>query len=92
MSDAHAPPATAPKWLAWMPAAAMALTIGGIVSAGGGYLSTQAEHGRKIEALERRESDDREKRIEQITDIRERTIRIEARLDALVPEDRKATR
>lgn len=92
MADTDTPAPAAPRWLAWMPAAAMALTIGGIISAGGGYLSTQAEHGRKIEALERRESEDREKRVEQITDIRERTIRIEARLDALVPEDRRAPR
>ena len=85
-------PPAAPKWLAWMPALALALTIAGIVSTSGGYLSTQAEHGRKIEALERREADDREKRVEQITDIRERSIRIEARLDALVPEDRRHPR
>lgn len=73
-----------PRWLAWMPAFALMGTVIAALLTGGGYISTQAEQGRRIEALERRE--------ERITDIRERTIRIEARLDALVPADRKDDR
>lgn len=92
MSDTGNGAPAAPRWLAWMPALALMLTIGGVVSAGGGYISRQDDHGRRIEALERREGEDREKRSEQIVDIRERTIRIEARLDALVPADRKGDR
>lgn len=92
MADTEVPAPAAPKWLAWMPALALVVTLIGAILTGGGALSTQSDHGRRIEALERRESEDREKRVEQITDIRERTIRIEARLDALVPEDRRATR
>lgn len=84
MADTDTLPAAPPRWLAWMPALALVLTIGGIISAGGGYMSTQADQGRRIEALERRE--------ERITDIRERTIRIEARLDVLVPDDRRPSR
>lgn len=82
MTEASA--SSPPKWLAWMPAIALAVTLIGAVLTGGGYISTQAEQGRRIDALERRE--------ERITDIRERTIRIEARLDVLVPAERKGDR
>lgn len=87
MTDTTPPPA--PRWLAFAPALALLLTIVGALLAGGGALSTQADHGRRIEAIEKREVDERERREERISDIRERTIRIEARLDALVPADRK---
>lgn len=92
MSDTGPGAPAAPRWLAWMPAVALLLTIGGVISTSGGYISKQEDHTRRIEELERREASDREKRSEQIVDIRERTIRIEARLDALVPEDRRASR
>lgn len=85
-------PSPAPRWLAFAPALALVLTITAALLTGGGYISTQADHGRRIEAIEKREVDERERREERITDIRERTIRIEARLDALVPEDRKPVR
>ncbi len=92
MADTEAPAPAAPKWLVWMPALALLVTLIGAVLTGGGYISKQDDHDRRIEALERRESEDREKRSEQIVDIRERTIRIEARLDALVPDERRAAR
>lgn len=85
----ESPSASSPKWLVWMPALALLVTLIGAMLTGGGYISKQEDHGRRIEALERREIEDREKRSEQIVDIRERTIRIEARLDALVPLDRR---
>lgn len=87
MMESHS--SSPPKWLVWMPALALMVTLIGAMLTGGGYISKQDDHGRRIEALERRESEDREKRSEQIVDIRERTIRIEARLDALVPLDRR---
>lgn len=88
-----------PRWLAWIPAIALAVMLVGAALTGGGYISTQAEQGRKIEALERRETErqrreaeDREKQFEQMADIRESVIVIKARLDALVPENRREAR
>ncbi|WP_294327027.1 hypothetical protein [uncultured Sphingomonas sp.] len=86
MTEATSSPA--PRWLAWMPALALLVTIIGANLAFGGYLSTQVDQGRRIEAMEKREIEERDRRSEQMTDIRERTIRIEARLDALVPANR----
>ncbi|KQN77885.1 hypothetical protein [Sphingomonas sp. Leaf62] len=90
MTDTTPPPA--PRWLAFAPAIALVLTLCGALLTGGEYISTQARHTREIEELRKHDTEDRERREERITDIRERTIRIEARLDALVPDDRKPGR
>jgi len=82
---------SAPAWLAWLPVITTLFLIAGFLWAGGGKMSQLAEHERRITALETRRDSDADK----LDKINERTARIEAKLEVLVPtggEQRSASK
>jgi len=70
-----------PTWLAWLPVITTVFLIAGFLWAGGGKMTELAEHERRLTALETRRESDAEK----LDKINERTARIEAKLEVLVP-------
>lgn len=74
-------PKHAPPWLAWLPVATTLFLIGGFLLSTGGKLNQLADHERRLTALETRRDVDADK----LDKINERTARIEAKLEVLVP-------
>jgi len=72
---------SAPAWLAWLPVITTLFLIAGFLWAGGGKMTELAEHERRLTALETRRESDADK----LDKINERTARIEAKLEILVP-------
>jgi len=70
-----------PTWLAWLPVITTIFLIAGLLWAGGGKMNQLAEHERRLTALETRRESDADK----LDKINERTARIEAKLEVLVP-------
>jgi hypothetical protein len=70
-----------PTWLAWLPVITTIFLIAGFLWAGGGKMNELAEHERRLTALETRREFDADK----LDKINERTARIEAKLEVLVP-------
>ena len=70
-----------PTWLAWLPVVTTIFLIAGFLWAGGGKMNQLAEHERRLTALETRRESDADK----LDKINERTARIEAKLEVLVP-------
>lgn len=60
----------------WQPIA-LAITVGGVLIAGGGYITQVKENTRRIDAVEQR--------VELLRSIDTRTARIEAKLEILAP-------
>ena len=75
------PPKTAPAWLAWLPVISTIALIAGFLWAGGGKAQVLADHERRIVSLEAKRDTDADK----LDKINERTARIEAKLEVLVP-------
>lgn len=71
----------APPWVAWLPVIATIFLIGGFLMSTGGKLNELADHERRLTALETRRDADADK----LDKINERTARIEAKLEVLVP-------
>ena len=71
----------APPWVAWLPVIATIFLIGGFLMSTGGKLNELADHERRLTALETRRDADADK----LDKINERTARIEAKLEFLVP-------
>ena len=74
-------PKSAPAWFAWIPFFTTLLIIAGFLWAGGGGWHELADHERRLTALETRRDSDADK----LDKINERTARIEAKLEVLVP-------
>jgi hypothetical protein len=72
-----------PTWLAWLPVITTVFLIAGFLWAGGGKMNELAEHERRLAALETRRDTDADK----LDKINERTARIEAKLEVLVPSN-----
>jgi len=80
-------------WLDYLPAISLAVVLAGFVQAGGGYISRQNDHDRRIEQLEK---DAREEtraraveageRAEMLQKLDLRLARIEVKLEMMVPE------
>ena len=70
-----------PSWLAWLPVVTTIFLIGGFLLSTGGKLNELADHERRLTALETRRDADADK----LDRINERTARIEAKLEILVP-------
>ncbi len=73
----------APTWLAWLPVVTTIFLIAGFLWAGGGETNKIAEHERRLTSLETRRDSDADK----LDKINERTARIEAKLEVLVPSN-----
>ena len=71
----------APPWLAWLPVITTLFLIGGFLLSTGGKLNELADHERRLAALETKRDADADK----LDKINERTARIEAKLEILVP-------
>ena len=70
-----------PTWLAWLPVIATIVLIAGILWAGGGRMNELDQHESRITKLEVKRDTDADK----LDRINERTARIEAKLEVLVP-------
>jgi len=70
-----------PTWLAWLPVITTLFLIAGFLWAGGGKMNELADHDRRLTSLETRRDTDADK----LDKINERTARIEAKLEVLVP-------
>jgi hypothetical protein len=68
-------------WLAWLPVVTTIFLIGGFLLSTGGKINELADHERRLAALETRRDADADK----LDKINERTARIEAKLEVLVP-------
>jgi len=75
------PSKQAPPWIAWLPVVATVFLIGGFLMSTGGKLNELADHERRLTALETKRDADADK----LDKINERTARIEAKLEVLVP-------
>lgn len=80
-------PKHAPPWLAWLPAITTVFLIGGFLLSTGGKFNQLADHERRLTALETRRDVDADK----LDKINERTARIEAKLEVLVPTGSHST-
>lgn len=76
------------RWQDWIPVAAVLITIVGALLIIGKSWGEMQDNTRRIEALEARA----DKRDDQLHQIDVRTVRIEAKLDALTPEDRRSVK
>lgn len=70
-----------PLWLAWLPVLTTLIMIGGFLVTTGNRLKQVDEHERRLSALEAKRDADADK----LDKINERTARIEAKLEILVP-------
>jgi hypothetical protein len=70
-----------PLWLAWLPVLTTLVMIGGFLVTTGGRMKQIDDHERRIAALEAKRDADADK----LDKINERTARIEAKLEVLVP-------
>jgi hypothetical protein len=75
------PPKSAPTWLAWLPVVTTLALIAGFLLSTGGKINELADHERRLAALEARRDSDADK----LDKINERTARIEAKLEVLLP-------
>ena len=75
------PSKQAPPWVAWLPVVATIFLIGGFLMSTGGKINELADHERRLTALETKRDADADK----LDKINERTARIEAKLEILVP-------
>jgi hypothetical protein len=73
----------APTWLAWLPVITTIALIAGFLWTGGGKMYELADHERRLILLETRRDSDADK----LDKINERTARIEAKLEVLVPSN-----
>ena len=78
-----APPPPAPRWLSYLPAIALALTIGGTVTAGGGYIDQLRQHDRRIVELETEGKSDARSKAEVLQQLDLRLARIEVKLEMM---------
>ncbi|HWU72923.1 MAG TPA: hypothetical protein VN137_05525 [Sphingomonas sp.] len=76
-----APAKAAPTWLAWLPVVTTLALIAGFLLSTGGKINELADHERRLAALETRRDFDADK----LDKINERTARIEAKLEVLLP-------
>lgn len=74
-------PKSPPTWLAWLPVIATLFLIGGFLLSTGGTLQKIDDHETRITKLEAKSDSDADK----LDKINERTARIEAKLEVLVP-------
>lgn len=72
---------SAATWLAWLPVVTTFALIAGFLLSTGGKINQLADHERRLTALETRRDSDADK----LDKINERTARIEAKLEVLVP-------
>jgi len=72
---------SAPIWLAWLPVATTLALIAGFLLSTGGKINELADHERRLSALETRRESDADK----LDKINERTARIEAKLEVILP-------
>ena len=70
-----------PPWLAWLPVMTTICLICGFLLSPGGKINELADHERRLTALEARRDVDADK----LDKINERTARMEAKLEVLVP-------
>ena len=75
------PTKSAPAWLAWLPVITTIALVATFLWAGGSRMNELEQHERRITALETRRDTDADK----LDRINERTARIEAKLEVLVP-------
>jgi hypothetical protein len=73
----------APTWLAWLPVITTIALIAGFLVTTGGKMDELANHERRLTALETKRDSDADK----LDRINERTARIEAKLEVLVPSN-----
>jgi len=72
---------SAPIWLAWLPVVTTLALIAGFLLSTGGKINELADHERRLSALETRRESDADK----LDKINERTARIEAKLEVILP-------
>jgi hypothetical protein len=72
---------SAPIWLAWLPVVTTLALIAGFLLSTGGKINELADHERRLTALETRRESDADK----LDKINERTARIEAKLEVILP-------
>jgi hypothetical protein len=72
---------SAPIWLAWLPVVTTLALITGFLLSTGGKINELADHERRLSALETRRESDADK----LDKINERTARIEAKLEVILP-------
>jgi hypothetical protein len=72
-----------PTWLAWLPVITTLFLIGGFLLTTGGKMTELADHERRLTGLEAKRDSDADK----LDKINERTARIEAKLEVLVPSN-----
>jgi len=77
-------PAAGRAWKEWLPVVSFAVMLIGAILAGGGYIAQLQDNTRRIAALESK-TDSRDDKLNTISD---RTARIEAKLEVLVPTQR----
>lgn len=75
------PTKSAPTWLAWLPVITTVTLIAGFLLSTGGKINELADHERRLAALEVRRDSDADK----LDKINERTARIEAKVEVLLP-------
>jgi hypothetical protein len=79
------PSKPAPTWLAWLPFLTTLGLIAGFIFSTGSKMQELADHESRIAKLETRRDSDADK----LDKINERTARIEAKLEVLVPSNVK---
>ena len=72
-----------PTWLAWLPVIATIVLIAGVLWAGGGRMNELDQHESRITKLEAKRDTDADK----LDRINERTARIDAKLEILLPSN-----
>jgi hypothetical protein len=70
-----------PTWLAWLPVITTVFLIAGFLLSTGGKINELTDHERRLTALETRRDTDADK----LDKINERTARIEAKLEVILP-------
>jgi hypothetical protein len=70
-----------PTWLAWLPVITTVFLIAGFLLSTGGKINELTDHERRLSALETRRDFDADK----LDKINERTARIEAKLEVILP-------
>jgi len=81
------PQPSRPAWKDWVPVISIVLGLVGSIIVAGGYINQVKENTRRIEVLERAN----ESRDVKLDDIRERTTRIEAKIEVLLPAEQRTT-
>jgi hypothetical protein len=99
MASQPPPAGSAPSaralWKDWWPAMSVAAVLFGAVLTGGGYIATVKDDHARLDALEAREAQhDRDRMTDHdaLSTIDVRTARIEAKIEVLLPVDRREAR